>query len=81
MICARALCDLIAFVANAFVAPGQRIGLYRTPKAMLQSPAGPAAGGALFARTSSAMAGKTPAWTVTIVLVSVLAVSFALFTD
>ncbi len=81
MICARASCDLIAFVANAFVAPGQRIGRYRTPKAMLQSPAGPAAGGALFARTSSAMAGKTPAWTVTIVLVSVLAVSFALFTD
>lgn len=27
------------------------------------------------------MAGKTPAWTVTIALVSVLAVSFALFTD
>ena len=81
MICARASCDLIAFVANAFVAHGQRIGLYRTPKAMLQSPAGPAAGDALFARTSSAMAGKTPGWTVTIVLVSVLAVSFALFTD
>ena len=51
MICARASCDLIAFVANAFVAHGQRIGLYRRPKAMLQSPAGPAAGDALFART------------------------------
>ena len=81
MICARASCDLIAFMANAFVAHGQRIGLYRRPKAMLQSPAGPAAGDALFARTSSATAGKPPGWTVRIVLVSALAVSFALFTD
>ena len=81
MICARASCDLIAFVANAFVAHGQRIALYRTPKAMLHSPAGPAAGDAQFARTLGGIAGKTPAGTVTIVLVSVLAASFALFTD
>ena len=81
MICARALCDLIALVANAFVAYGQRIGIYRTPKAMLQSPTGAPNGGALFARASSVMAGKTPGWTVRIALVSLLAVSFALFTD
>ena len=80
MICARVLCDLTALVANAFVAYGQRIGIYRTPKAMLQSPTGPPDGGALFARASSAMAGKTPGWTVRIALVSLLAVSFALFT-
>ena len=81
MICARASCDLIACVANAFVADGQRIGRHRTPKAMPQSPAGPATWAALFARTSNPMAGKTPGWTVTIVLVSTLAVSFAFFTD
>jgi hypothetical protein len=79
MICARASCDLIAFVANAFVAHGQRIGRYRTPKAMLQSPAGPAAGGTRVAGTSIATVGKTPAWTIRIALVSVLAVSFAFF--
>ena len=77
LICARASCDLIAFVANALVAHGHRIGIYRAPKAMLQSAAGPAAEGALVAGTSSATAG----WTVRIVLLSVLAFSFALFTD
>ena len=81
MMCARASCDLIAFVANAFVAYGQRIGRYRTPKAMPQSPAGSAAGSELFAGTSSATGGETLGWTVRIALVSVVAVSFALFTD
>jgi hypothetical protein len=81
MIGARVSCDLIAFVANAFVAHDQRIGIYRTPKAMLESPAVPAAGGALVAGTSSARAGKTHGWTVRIALVAVLAVSLALFTD
>ena len=78
MICARASCDLIAFVANTFVAHGQRIGIYRTPKAMLQgAAAGPVIGGTLVAGTSSV----TPGWTVRIILLSALAVSFALFTD
>jgi len=77
MIFARASYDLIAFVANTFVAHGHRIGICRTPKAMLQSAADPAAGGAVVAGPSSA----TPGWAVRIILVSALAVSFALFTD
>jgi len=77
MIFARASCDLIGFVANTFVAHGHRIGIYRMPKAMLQSAADPAAGGAVVAGPSSA----TPGWAVRIILVSVLAVSFALFTE
>ena len=59
MIFARASCDLIAFVANAFVAHGRRIGSYRERQAT----------------------GKTPGWTVRMALISVLAVSFGLFTD
>ena len=59
MIFARASCDLIAFVANAFVAHGRRIGSYRERQAT----------------------GKTRGWTVRMALISVLAVSFGLFTD
>ena len=81
MICARASCDLIAFMANAFVAHGQRIGMYRTRQAMFENPAGSAAPDALVAGTSSATVGKTHGWTVRIALVAVLAVSLALFTD
>jgi hypothetical protein len=81
MICGRAACDLIAFVANAFVAHRQRIGTYRTRQAMFQDPVGAATQGALVAGTSSVTAGKTPGWTVRIALVSMLAVSFAFFTD
>ncbi len=81
MIFARASCDLIAFVENALVVYGQRIGIYRTRQAMLERPVGSTAGGALIAGTSSAIDGKTPGRTVRIALVSVLAVSFALFTD
>jgi hypothetical protein len=81
MICAKAACDLIAFVANAFVTHGQRIGTYRTDQAMFQKPVGAATRGALVAGTSSATAGKTPGWSVRITLVSVLAVSFGFFTD
>jgi hypothetical protein len=78
MICARASCDLIAFMANAFVAHGQRIGIYRTSKTTLQgAAAGTVAGGALVAGASTA----TSSWTVRVVLLSALAVSFALFTD
>ena len=75
MICARAACDLIAFVSDAFVAHRQSVGIHRTRQAMLESAASSAA------PTSSVTAGKTPGWTVWIALVSVLAVSFALFTD
>ena len=81
MIGARASCDLIGFVPNAFVAYGQRIRIYRTRQAMFENPAGSAAPDALVAETSSATVGKTHGWTVRIALVSVLAVSFALFTD
>ena len=81
MICAKASCDLIAFVAKAFVTYGQRMGIYRTRQAVFGSPAGSAAPNVLVAGNSSATVGKTPGWTVRIALVSVLAVSFALFTD
>ena len=81
MIGARASCDLIAFVANAFVVYGQRVGIYRARQAMFENPAGSAAADALAVETSSARAGKTHGWTVRIALVAVLAVSFALFTD
>jgi hypothetical protein len=81
MICARASCDLIAFVANALVVHGKQIGIYRTRQAMLERPVHSTAGDALIAGTSSATDGKTPGRTLRIALVSVLAVSFALFTD
>ena len=55
--------------------------MYRTRQAMFENPAGSAAPDALVAGTSGGTAGKTPRWTVRIALVSVLAVSFALFTD
>jgi len=76
MICARAACDLITCVANAFISYGQRIGMYRRSQTMFESatPNAPVAG------TSSAPAGRAFAWTVRVVLVSVLAVSFAIFT-
>jgi hypothetical protein len=65
-------------MANAFVAHGQRIGIYRTSKTTLQgAAAGTVAGGALVAGASTA----TSSWTVRVVLLSALAVSFALFTD
>jgi hypothetical protein len=48
---------------------------------MFEDPAGSAAPDALVAETSSATAGKIPDRTVRIALISVLAVSFALFTD
>jgi len=76
MICARASCDLIAFVASAVVAQRQR-----TSKALLQNTGDPTAGGAPIALPSNATPRKTPRWTISIVLVSVLAVSFALFTE
>jgi hypothetical protein len=68
LICARAACDLIALMSNAFVAHGQKIGIYRTRHT-------PIAG------TSTTTPGKTPGWTVRVTLVSVLAFSFALFSD
>lgn len=77
MICARAACDLIALVANAFIPHRQRIGMYRTSQTTFET----AAQRASVAGTSSATAGKTFAWAARIALVSMLAVSFALFTD
>jgi len=81
MICARASCDLIAFAANALVVHGKKIGIYRTRQAMLERPVHSTAGDALIAGTSNATDGKTPGRTLRIALVSVLTVSFALFTD
>jgi hypothetical protein len=81
MICARAACDLIEFVANAFVAHAQMIGTYRTRQTTVQNPIGAVTRGELVAGNSGATTGKTPGWTVRIALVSVLAVSFAFFTD
>jgi len=81
MIFARALCDLIAFVENALILYGQRLEIYRTRQAMLERPVRSTAGDALIGGTSSAIDRKTPGRTLRIALVSVLAVSFALFTD
>ncbi|MFL6499206.1 MAG: hypothetical protein ACJ8LL_00630 [Candidatus Udaeobacter sp.] len=80
MICARASCDLIAFAANALVVHSKKIGIYGTGPARIEKPVGSAARGALVVQISSATAGETPGRNVRLVLVSVLAVSFALFT-
>jgi hypothetical protein len=77
MICARAACDLIALVANAFISYCQRIRMYRRSQATFQT----AAPDASVAETSSATAGKSFAWAARVVLVSMLAVSLAIFTD
>ena len=61
--------------------PGQRVAVDRKTEAMSETHDGGAAGDAPMFGTLPATAGKTPGWTVRIVLVSLLAVSFALFTD
>jgi hypothetical protein len=80
MIWARVACDLIALVSNAFASHGQRVGTYRARQAMFENPAGPAAPDAVVAGTSGATAGKTPGWTARVALVSVFAISLAIFT-
>ncbi len=81
MIFAKVACDLIALISRTFMFPGQRVAVDRKTKAMLETHDSGAAGDAPMLGTLPATAGKTPGWTVRIVLVSVLAVSFAIFTD
>jgi hypothetical protein len=77
MIFARVACDLIALISRTFMFPGQRIAVDRKTEAMSETHDR----NAPILGILRATAGKTPGWTVRIVLVSVLAVSFALFTD
>ena len=79
MIFAKVACDLIALISRIFMFPGQRVD--RKTEAMSATHDGGAAGNAPMLGTLRATAGKTAGWTVRIVLVSVLAVSFALFLD
>jgi hypothetical protein len=71
MICAKAACDLIALVANAFISQRQRIRMYRKNQTTLETgaPDAPIAGTSSFARATK------------VALVSILAVSVAIFTD
>ena len=80
MIFAKVACDLIALISRPFMFPGQRVAVDRKTEAMSKTHDRCAAGNAPILGTLCATAGKTPGWTVRIVLVSVLAVSFALFT-
>ena len=80
MIFAKVACDLIALISRPFMFPGQRVAVDRKTEAMSKTHDRCAAGNAPILGTLRATAGKTPGWTVRIVLVSVLAVSFALFT-
>jgi hypothetical protein len=64
---ATAACDLIALISRTFVFSGQPIVVDRETESI--------------SKTHNARAGKTPGWIVRIVLVCVLAVSFAFFTD
>ena len=81
MIFAKVSCDLIALISRTFMFPGQRVAVDRKTEAMSETHDGGATRDAATLGILRAMAGKTPGWTVRIVLVSVLAVSFALFTD
>ena len=81
MIFAKAACDLIALISRTFMFPGQRVAVDRKTEPMSETHDGGAAGDVPTLGILRATAGKTPGWTVRIILVSVLAVSFALFTD
>jgi len=81
MIFAKVACDLIALISSPFMFPDQRVAVDRKTEAMSETHDGGAAEDAPILGILRATAGKTPGWTVRIVLVSVLAVSFALFTD
>jgi len=81
MIFAKVACDLIALISRPFMFPDQPVAVDRKTEARSETHDGGAAGDAPILGILRATAGKTPGWTVRIVLVSVLAVSFALFTD
>ena len=78
MIFAKVACDLIALISRTFMLPDHRVAVDRKiePLSEIHDP-----GTAPILGTLRVTAKKTPGWTVRIVLVSVLAVSFALFTD
>lgn len=78
---AKVACDLIALISRPFMFPGQRVAVDRKTEPMSETHDGGAVVDAPILGILRATAGKTPSWTVRIVLVSVLAVSFALFTD
>ena len=68
MIFARVACDLVGFVANAFVSPGQRSGRRQTTLDESVSV------------SSTSSAARTPGWITKVAVVSLLAVSLAIFT-
>jgi hypothetical protein len=68
MIFARVACDLIGFVANAFVSPSQKTGRRQTPPDESVS------------MGSANTAGSAPGWITKVAMVSLLAVSLAIFT-
>ena len=72
---------MIALISRTFMFPGQRVAVDHKTKAMSETHDSGAAGDAPILGILRATVGKTPGWTVRIILVSVLAVSFALFTD
>ena len=78
MIFAKASCDLIALISRTFMLPGQRVAVDRKIEPLSEIHD---AGAAPILETLRVTAKKTPGWTIRIVLISVLAVSFALFTD
>ena len=81
MIFAKVACDLIALISRIFMFPGQSVAVDRKTEAISETHDGGAAGDAPMLGTLRATAGKTPGSTVRMVLVSVLAISFALLTD
>ncbi len=81
MIVAKVACDLIALVSRLFMFFGQRVAVDRKTEAISETHHRGAAGDAPILGILRATAGKTPGWTIRIVLVTVLAVSFAFFTD
>jgi hypothetical protein len=81
MIFAKVACNLIALISRFFMFPGQRVAVDRKTEAMSETHDRGAAVDAPILGILRATARKTPGSTVRIVLVSVLAVSFALFTD
>ena len=68
MIFGRVVCDLVGFVANAFVSPGQRSGRCQTTTDESVSV------------SSTSPAGIAPGWITKVAMVSLLAVSLAIFT-
>jgi len=81
MIFAKVACDLIALISRPFMFPGQRVAVDHKTEAISETHDGGVAEDAPILGILGATAGKTPGWTVRIVLVSILAVSLALFTD